>query len=61
MKDLVIRAIITTFIGYMVGFFVGVSIQTIRTEPTVEVRHYLMEQDGYNYCPYCGEKLKESE
>jgi len=58
MKDVVIRAIIASFIGYTVGFFVGVQIQTIKTEPTVEVRHYLMKQDGYNYCPYCGEELK---
>ena len=60
MKDIVIKAILGAFIGWMLGFFVSALIvsTTYKREQPAEYQHYLLKQQGMNYCPYCGEELK---
>lgn len=47
---------------FIVAFFclliVAITNSTEGYEPTVQHRN--MQLDGYNYCPYCGEYLKDS-
>lgn len=61
--DIVIKVILGAFIGWMLGFFVSALIvsTTYKREQPIEYQHHVLEQQGMNYCPYCGEKLKESE
>ena len=56
-----ISAIITAIIiGFMAGFLVALYIAGKRAEPTLEYKHWQLEQRGhYSFCPYCGEELKE--
>ena len=51
------------FFGFIFGFIFWsiVAEKNIRENPTIEYTHWTMEQGGYNYCPYCGEKLKEGD
>lgn len=62
MKEIIrkylIRYILIVLVYWAVGLFMERS-QAEHHNPYIQ--HFKMEQNGYNYCPYCGEKLSESE
>lgn len=45
-------------VGYMTGFLICAIVLAKREANTIEYQHYVLEQNGYHYCPYCGEELK---
>ncbi len=49
-----IRFILIVFVCWGVGFFMA-RYQAENHNPYM--KHFKMEQKGYQYCPYCGEKL----
>lgn len=50
---LILFVIITILIGWFLGgcFFE-------KRDYDYNYEHFLMQENGYNYCPYCGEELK---
>ena len=62
MKKLIVEYPFRFILIMVVCWSVGVIMARFQAEhhnPYME--HYKMEQEGYNYCPYCGEKLREVE
>lgn len=53
--------IFTIIIAFCAGFILTAFFNGKKVEPTIEYQHWILEQDGYNYCPYCGEQIKEKQ
>ena len=43
------------------GWWVSNESMTYLDDYDLRIRHMALEGHGYNYCPYCGEYLKEVE
>ena len=59
---LVVCAILFAFGFGFIGWLYGASHQIkVNYENTPEYQHWELTQNGYNYCPYCGEWIKRGD
>lgn len=42
-------------------FCIGLEIGLNNSKNNTDYEHYLLKRNGYNYCPYCGNELKEGD
>lgn len=46
-------------VALIVVFVLGINKGLQRSDYSYEYEHYVLQSNGYQYCPYCGEELKE--
>ena len=62
MKEMIIKYPIRFILIMLVCWTIGIFMARLQAENhNPYMQHFKMEQNGYNYCPYCGERLTESE
>ena len=53
--------LIVAIVAGIIGYFIGETIAYNQNATEVTKIHLEEYQNGYNYCPYCGEELKGAE
>ena len=48
-------------VALVVAYSLGINKGLQRSDYSYEYEHYVLQSNGYQYCPYCGEELKEIE
>ena len=48
---------LVVIIVILIGWFIG-GFFFEKRDYDYNYEHFLMQENGYNYCPYCGEELK---
>lgn len=57
-----IKEIFPIVIAFMIGCIFCVFVEyLVRPQYDTNFEHKMMSHNGYNYCPYCGENLYDSE
>lgn len=57
-KESFISVMLLVIITILIGWFLLGGFFFEKRDYDYNYEHFLMQENGYNYCPYCGEELK---